>query len=73
MSVDFTVTLTISALRAVGIDLAGHTTQLNGGAGNLAPAPVATTIVVPDVDGDGAVATVLAAKFLWLSNEKLIL
>jgi hypothetical protein len=38
--------------------------MLNGAVGNLAPSPAATTSDVPDVAGDGAVATVLTAKFL---------
>lgn len=58
----FDVTRMISALEASGCTLAGQTVQLKGAAGKRAPAPVVTDKVVPDVGGDGAVATALMAK-----------
>lgn len=67
VSVATAVTLTTSAFADVGCALAGHTVALNGAAGNLAPSPAATTSDVPDDAGDGAVATVEYAKFLWAS------
>lgn len=61
------VTRTISAFDVVGCELAGHTVALKGVAGNFDPSPDATTSDVPDEAGDGAVATVEYAKFLWAS------
>ena len=62
-SVDMAVTRTISAFEAVGSELAGYKTALNGTDGNLLPSPLVTCNEVPDVAGEGAVATRLAAKF----------
>ena len=46
---------------------AGNTTALKGAAGNFVPSPACTTKLVPDEAGDGAVATVLYARFLCAS------
>jgi len=53
------VTRTISALVDSGAAPVAHTTKLNGTAGISAPVPAASTIVVPDEAGEGAVATVV--------------
>ena len=64
VSVEIIVTLTISAFVEFDCTPVGHTVALNGGVGNLVPCPAATTSVVPEVAGDGAVATEDKAKFL---------
>jgi hypothetical protein len=58
VSVETAVTRTISAFAAVGDDADGHRVALNGTAGAEAPSPDWTTSDVPEVAGDGAVATV---------------
>jgi hypothetical protein len=65
VSVEIPVTLTISAFDEVGEfpEPEGYSTALNGGVGKLAPVPAATTKLVPEVAGDGAVATVDTEKF----------
>lgn len=55
VSVDLTVTLTISAFKVEGCSPAGQTTALKEAAGNLAPSPLWTTKEVPVVGGTGAV------------------
>jgi hypothetical protein len=72
VSTDFAVTRITSAFVVVGCTPVGHTTALNGAAGNFAPSPGATIRVVPDAAGDGAVATTLYAKFFLASNTKAI-
>jgi hypothetical protein len=67
VSVATAVTRTISAFAAVGCVLVGQTVALNGAAGNLDPSPGATVNDVPEFAGDGAVATVEYARFLWAS------
>lgn len=69
MSVEMFVTRTISAFVESGCDPVGHTTALNGTEGNFVPSPDATVSDVPEVAGDGAVATVEYAKFLWASDR----
>lgn len=59
VSVEMAVTRTISALLDKGLTPVGQIVALKGGVGNLAPSPEATTSDVPDVAGEGAVATVL--------------
>jgi hypothetical protein len=56
------VTRTISLFAGVGSVAAGQMVALNGTAGNLVPWPAVTTREVPEVAGDGAVATRLTAK-----------
>jgi hypothetical protein len=63
-SVACAVTRTISALVESGCAPAGQIVALKGTAGKRAPSPEATTSDVPEVAGDGAVATVEYAKFL---------
>jgi hypothetical protein len=62
VSVEIAVTLTISEFVDVAPALAGAIVALNGAVGNRAPCPAVTTSEVPDVAGDGAVATRLLAK-----------
>lgn len=62
-SLDTFVHRATSAFKVDGAVFAGHNTTLNGAAGNFEPSPDATVNEVPDVAGDGAVATVENAKF----------
>lgn len=64
VSVAIAVTLIISAFVVIGFAPAIQTVALKGGVGNKAPSPAATTKEVPEVAGEGAVATVETAKFL---------
>lgn len=68
VSVDIPVTRTISAFVVDGSSPAGQIVALNGTAGNNDPCPAVTTRDVPDDAGEGAVATVPTAKFLWASG-----
>ena len=62
------VTRTISEFDGSGcVGDAGAIVALNGTAGIRAPSPVANTIDVPDVAGDGGVTTDDTAKFLCAS------
>jgi hypothetical protein len=54
----------ISALTVLGWEPAGQTVALNGVGGNLVPSPDCTIKEVPELAGEGAVATVEKAKFL---------
>ena len=72
-SPDTFITRTISAFVLNGRTLGGQTVQLKGvGEGKNAPCPVATVNVVPDGAGNGAIATVEYAKFLWASIGVLV-
>jgi hypothetical protein len=64
VSVEMPVTRTISVLAGEGTEPAGQIVALNGGVGNRDPCPAVTTREVPEVAGDGAVATVEMARFL---------
>jgi len=64
VSVEMAVTRTTSAFDGIGCEDAGHTVALKGGVGNLVPCPAVTTSDVPEVAGEGAVATAETAKFL---------
>src|SRR5262252_7329690 len=70
VSVEIAVQRAISAFVASGITPMGQTVTLNGGVGNFAPSPAATTSDVPLAAGDGAVATVEYAKFLCASGTR---
>jgi predicted component of type VI protein secretion system len=63
---------TTSAVAAVGSrpGPARYRVAVNGVAGSSDPVPVATTRVSPDVAGDGAVATVVTAKFFSASTMR---
>ena len=64
VSVLMPVTRTISALAGVGRASTGQTDALKGGAGKRVPWPLATTSDVPELAGEGAVATVDTAKLV---------
>lgn len=68
VSVDIAVTRTISALVVSGCTPAGQMVALNGTVGKMVPCPAVTTSDVPDVAGEGAVATWLYEKFLCAST-----
>lgn len=71
VSVERLVTRTISAFDGSGSEPTGHTTRLYGADGNRDPSPGATTIVVPEAAGEGAVATVEYAKLACASATTL--
>src|SRR5215831_1240722 len=68
VSVALPVTRTISALAVVGVAPVAQTVALKGGNGNSAPCPEPTVKLVPDVAGEGAVATAPIAKFACASG-----